>query len=179
MDWCRLCKENFELSRISKQKTPYCSSCRSKISSKEFTFNKYGNKESFYEFSFKDVVDKDWTGFRNLGYDPHIISNITTKFSSLKYICSFKYEQKALFSNLGDKIIYLCSNDTILKVGQTTNIKSRFHHYSYLGNPNFDIFEAQSWKEQDLYEHKLRNYLEFLGYRLPEDNTNCRLKYII
>ena len=33
-------------------------------------------------------------------------------------------------------------------------------------------------RKQDLYEAKLRNYLEYLGYILPEDNTGQRLKYI-
>ena len=42
----------------------------------------------------------------------------------------------------------------------------------------YDLFICRSWESQDLHEKKLRNYLEFIGFKLPMDAEDKRLEYI-
>ena len=82
-----------------------------------------------------------------------------------------------------DKLIYLCVSGTsniILKVGQTTNWKSRATYYKNLEHfpVTMYFFEAQTWKEQDELENQIRVFLEDMGHVMPWDNTSERLKYI-
>lgn len=180
-NYCRRCKK-FHINTDNKR-TNYCQTCKNKIALDNNCFNRWYSSDSFIELSFIDCVEKnEWSGFKDIKYNHNIINQITTKFSEVQYLIStnkridLKKYQKGNF-------IYLLSDSksVLLKVGQTQNLINRFNHYHNATNNfpiNYDIFLVETYEQQDLYEDKIRNYLEFLGYLLPLDNTGYRLKYI-
>jgi len=175
MDYCRKCRK-FGDFNISKQK--YCPGCLNDIA-RGSGFNRY---DDFKNMSFEDCHDgEDWNGFSDIRYDNDLINLISNKFPNLKYLTSFDHKSRQIVDS--DKVVYLVSDSdyTLLKVGQTCNVKSRFNCYYDLSISKplkYDIFVADTWYDQDLYEHKVRNFLEYLGFILPKDNSGKRLEYI-
>lgn len=175
MDYCRRCRK-FGDFNFSNQK--YCPECLNGIA-RGAGFNRY---EDFKNMSFEDCYDQEeWGGFRDVEYHVGIPDLISSRFTDLQYLTSFDHDQRKPVNS--DKVIYLISDSksSLLKVGQTCNTKSRFIAYYDLSpcKPlRYDIFIAKTWYDQDLYEHKVRNYLEYLGFMLPLDNSGQRLKYI-
>lgn len=177
-NYCRRCKKY----HISTKKQNYCLSCARKIAIGQY--NRWKDSQEFISTSFEDCYDKShWSGFnKKKKYKKAIIKQILQKFPELSYL---KSGTKAIdFENIkSDTCLYIVSdqNKEILKVGQSVNIKSRFTKYYNISKYPpfiFDVFCAETYEKQDLYEEKIRNYLEYLGYILPLDNTNGRLKYI-
>lgn len=181
-NYCRRCKKNNI--NIGHNKTNYCTNCRNKIAIDKRAFNKWHSSDSFIQNSFIDCVDSlEWNGFTQIKYDSSLVNIILSKFSNLTHIIS-THERDKLQSYKKGNFIYLLSdsNNILLKVGQTQNLINRLNKYYNISNflpIKYDIFSTRTYEEQDLYEDKIRNYLEFLGYLLPADNTGLRLKYII
>jgi hypothetical protein len=181
-NYCRRCKKNNI--NISHNRTNYCNNCRNQIAINKQAFNKWYSSDSFIENSFTDCVDgSEWNGFTNIKYDSSLISNILSKFPEVTHIISTYEKNKLQQYNKGNFIYLLSDNSgTLLKVGQTQNLINRFNKYYNISNNlpiTYNVFSTKTYEEQDLYEDKIRNYLEFLGYLLPIDNTGLRLKYII
>jgi hypothetical protein len=112
-----------------------------------------------------------------------LIDQISNKFSDLSYCISTPERQK-LKNYIGGNYLYLLSDEkcNLLKIGQTQNLINRFNRYYNASESKpiyYHVFSVDSYEKQDLYEDKIRNYLEFLGYVLPLDNTGSRLKYIL
>jgi hypothetical protein len=133
--------------------------------------------------SFVDCYDDpEWEGFTDTKFYPDLIKTIDRRFDSLNFLVTFYHNKKLPVSSVN--VVYLVSDadQNLLKVGQTSNVKSRFSRYYNLSKSSplrYDIFTTETPEEQDLYEHKLRNYLEYLGFTLPLDNSGKRLKYIL
>lgn len=180
-NYCRRCKK-FHISNNNKR-TNYCQICKNKIAIDNNCFNKWYSSESFVEMSFIDCIERDeWSGFKDIKYDSTLVSKIIIKFPEIKHAISTNKRVDLKKYQKGNFIYLLSDNDSILlKVGQTQNLLNRFSHY-YNATKNFpinyDIFLVDTYEKQDLYEDKIRNYLEFLGYLLPLDNTGYRLRYI-
>jgi len=178
LNYCQRCRKPNMLNR---KKTNYCGKCSGKLGKN--SYNRYASSETFISTSFVDCIDGPvWFGFKNKKYSKTLIEQITNKFPNLKYI---KSNTKTIeFKNLCNQpLIYLVSDNRkcLLKVGQTVNPVNRFSQYYNISEYKpikFDLFIANNFIDQDLYESKVRNFLEFLGYSLPKDNTNARLKYI-
>ncbi len=176
MEYCRRCRRFGELNFPGRQK--YCLSCRNKVANGA-DFNRY---RDFKSMSFEDCYDEEcWGGFSDIKYSEDLLGLISHRFRDIEYVTSFYHTNRETIDS--NKIVYLVSDseDTLLKVGQTVNTKTRFAAYFDLSSNQplrYDIFVARTWDEQDLYEHKVRNYLEYLGFLLPEDNSGQRLKYI-
>lgn len=123
----------------------------------------------------------------NYLFDRSIIDEILGKFN-LRYLSSFVLAGKYIKNNehiKSDKIIYICvdmDSLRILKVGQTTNWKSRLVHYSYrdktISGVFVFLFETDTWSEQDRLEVEIRKFLESKGHLLSWDNSNQRLSRI-
>jgi len=179
-DWCRICRKFYPTrSSTYKRATFYCTKCSSMISTNNNAFNRYLDSDTFLRKSFDDVCGDRWLGFKDVVYDDSIPILIEQKFPCVRLVVSFHLDKRKQYTSLfRDKSLYLCSNRNILKVGQTTNPASRLPHYYIFGNPKIDLFEVDTWELQDLMEHKIRNYLEYLGHLLPNDNSGNRLKYI-
>lgn len=149
------------------------------------SYNRYIDSQTFMDTSFDDCVAQEltWKGFNTkIKYKKSLVQKITNKFPDIKYLKSDIY-LKAFREFINRPFLYLVSDNKkqLLKIGQTVNPYNRFAHYHSISihKPiRFDLFITINFELQNLYEDKLRNYLEFLGYLLPEDNTNCRLKYI-
>jgi hypothetical protein len=178
-DYCRRCRKFLDLNRN------YCRRCNNLIGRNKKTqaFNKWRSSEVFIECSFEDCIDDTiWGGFQDIKYDPKIVEQIDNRFEAVKYIKSFYRSDKDKVDD--GNILYLVSdaNLELLKVGQTYNYKNRLSRYNTLfkNTPlRFDIFSVKTFPEMNLYEAKIRNYLEYLGYLLPQDNSGLRLKYIL
>lgn len=178
--YCRRCRK-YNLNTANR--TNYCVNCRNQISSNKQAFNRWQSSSSFIEMSFVDCVEgNSWHGFQNIKYNPQIIDQIIRKFPDIKYHTSTINKIEFKKFNKGN-YIYLLSDsiNTLLKVGQTQNLISRFNHYYDISQYlpiTYHVFSTETYEQQDLHEDKIRNYLEFLGYYLPADNTGLRLKYI-
>jgi hypothetical protein len=180
LNYCKRCRRQNTSS--GRRKTNYCHKCLSKSGQNTYQ-NRYRSSDSFISTSFIDSVDGfPWSGFQNIKYSESLIEQITDKFSGVKYVkSSYKLSEFTSLSN--NPLLYLVSdtNKELLKIGQTVNPFNRFGHYHNISEHKpikFDLFITANFEQQDLYEDKIRNYLEFLGYVLPKDNTNSRLKYI-
>lgn len=180
-DYCRRCRK-FHIAKPHST-TNYCSNCCNAIASNKKAFNRWLSSDIFIELSFIDCIEKrKWDGFKNIKYQPSIIKKIISKFSDVNYHQSISIVKD--FISIDDvRFLYLVSDNekNLLKVGQTSNIVSRFQQYYNLSQHKplrYDIFYVNSFEQQDLYENKIRNYLEYLGYLLPKDNSHSRLKYI-
>jgi hypothetical protein len=146
-------------------------------------FNKYISPEVFASHSFEDAIGEEaWGGFTKIKYNTKLIQKITTRFPDVIYQKSSKKvtDFKGLQSICG---LYLVSDNkkNLLKVGQTVNPYSRFSCYYSISEHfplRFDLFTTESYELQDLYEDKIRNFLEYLGYYLPADATSSRLKML-
>lgn len=190
MKWCRRCRKWFQIDSFYKYKSRkdgrdnYCKGCREALKCGA-DFNRYRDKETFAKLSFIDVVEGPWNGFDDNAIRlDSLPQQLEAKFTGLLFLTSFEETNFPTSINNDDgKLVYLCIgyDKTILKVGQTTNWKSRFHHYYNL-HPfrplSFDIFTTPSWELQDLLAAKVRNYLEFLGHKLLQDRTDKRLEHI-
>jgi len=180
-NYCQKCRKPNKSPYM--QRTNYCTKCASDIGNN--FYNRYLDQKTFIENSFSDCVDGTiWKGFNNrIKYKKSLIKQIQSKFPEIVYIKS-DTSLKSFKSFVNQPFLYLVSDKQkqLLKVGQTVNPYNRFAHYHDISTNkpiNFDLFITHNYILQDLYENKLRNYLEFLGYLLPADNTNCRLKHII
>jgi len=177
-NYCRRCRVS---NHVTTSRTNYCGPCSNLIHVDKNAFNKWLNAEVFINTSFKDCVDDSvWNGFTNVKYKKDLIKKIINRFSNLSYINSI--ERASQFKQTSSYFLYLVrdSQANLLKVGQTCNVSSRFRKYYNISQHKpitMDILSIDM-RKQDLYEAKLRNYLEYLGYILPEDNTGQRLKYI-
>lgn len=179
-NYCRRCRKyNISL----ENRTNYCQICKNLMIKKEKNINRWSSSSEFVKTSFIDCVDKDfWHGFTDIKYSKKLINILCNKFSEITHLISTSEKQKLKTYNKGN-FLYLVSdgNKELLKVGQTQNVLSRLNHYYNISEYkpiNYDIFITETYEQQDLYEEKIRNYLEYLGYKLPFDNTGLRLKYI-
>lgn len=181
LEYCRRCRKP----HISKSysRTNYCTTCANEIAVNKSAFNRWASSNIFIELSFIDCIDSNnWPGFIDIKYDSNIINKIILKFPKVKFHQSI-YQIKDFLNVEDRRFLYLISDNQkeLLKIGQTSNIIGRFNKYYNLSKNKplkYDIFYVESFEEQDLYENKIRNYLEYLGYLLPKDNSNFRLKYI-
>lgn len=146
--------------------------------------NRWENSEEFMNTSFADCVDpeKPWKGFRSIKYTSRLIKKITNQFPVVRYIKSSTDLRD--FSGI-DSIcgLYIISDSekTLLKVGQTVNPYGRFAAYYSLSKNKpirYDLFSVENYELQNLYEDKIRNFMEYLGYMMPSDNTGKRLEQI-
>ena len=181
LDYCQRCRKPNR--NLYMQRTNYCNKCINSIGRN--VYNRYTNSKTFIEHSFIDCVEgESWKGFnKNIKYKTSLIKQIQKKFSQIVYLES-NSSLKFFKSFINQPFLYLVSdsNKELLKIGQTVSPYNRFAHYHNISinKPiHFDLFVADNYLLQDLYENKLRNYLEFLGYILPVDNTNSRLKHIM
>jgi hypothetical protein len=179
LNYCKRCRKPNLVS--NKNRTNYCTKCAANIGRNPYT--RYSSSSNFINTSFEDAIDGDyWNGFTKIKYTKQIIQKIIDKFNNINHVISDNKLYK--FKNfVNQPFLYLVSDGkkNLLKIGQTVNPFNRFSQYHNISEHKpirFDLFSVGSFIEQDLYEDKLRNYLEFLGYLLPKDNTNCRLKYI-
>lgn len=172
MDYCRCCK-TFD-KNVGKKRGKYCARCGSR--NKDKRPNKYESSENFIYESFNDCIDSEsWAGFKNVKYSCDIKQDITSKFPEIKYCHTGQI--KDYKKTRGIYLYTLYDQDyNLLKVGQTTNTTTRFIRYDK--NLSYDLFTCPSWDSQDLHEKKLRNYMEFIGFLLPMDLEDGRLKYI-
>jgi hypothetical protein len=181
-NYCRRCrkKHNYDGS----PRTNYCLNCRNKIRLDEKSFDRWYSSDVFIETSFVDCISSvNWSGFKKIKYNRKLIQVITDKFPEVQHIVTTTQILNLKYIPNGN-YLYLLSdqNKTLLKVGQTQNLTSRFRHYYNSSDALpicYDVFAVDSFEKQDLYEDKIRNLLEYLGYLLPLDNTGFRLKYII
>jgi hypothetical protein len=180
-NYCRLCRQ-FNIN-LDHHRTNYCQTCRNNIGSKKDIFNRWSSSHTFVSMSFADCIDKkQWAGFTDIKFHPKLINKLINKFSELNYLISTS-ERKILKNYQNSNFLYLLSDkiNELLKIGQTQNLVNRLNKYYNLSTNKpiyYHIFEVDTYEKQDLYEDKIRNYLEFLGYVLPADNTGFRLKYI-
>jgi len=180
VDYCRRCKS--DVTEAYQNKTyKYCGGDLCRQSIKEYGYDKYANSDLFLLTSFDDCVDGYWDGFKDIQHSGKVlISDILNRFSKLQYVTSFTHDNRDKIES--DKVLYIISdcNDIILKVGLTTSPTRNFRRYScYEDQPlRYDIFIVNSYEEQELYEKKIRNYLEYLGHFLPKDDSEKRLGYI-
>lgn len=181
-NYCRLCRK-FNMNTDS-NRTNYCQKCKNNIAINDNTFNRWASSNSFIDTSFIDCVDsEEWHGFKNIKFKKTLIHKLTTKFTELKYLISTAERQK-IKNYTCNNFLYLLSDGqkNLLKIGQTQNLINRLNRYYNASKHKpiyYHIFVVDSYEKQDLYEDKIRNYLEFLGYLLPIDNTGFRLKYIL
>lgn len=181
LNYCKRCRKPNLLS--NPKRTNYCTKCACQIGKN--IYNRYKSSQDFINTSFEDCVDSDcWLGFnKKKKYNKNLITKINERFINVQYLISDN--KLSTFKNYINKpFLYLISDSKkeLLKIGQTTNPSNRFsnyHNISIYKPIQFDLFLTNSFQEQDLYEDKIRNFLEFLGYLLPKDNTNSRLKYIL
>jgi hypothetical protein len=178
--YCRRCRK---YNQNTSKRTNYCTICQNKIAVNKQAFNRWQSSASFIETSFVDCIEGNcWNGFKSIEYNLQIIDQIINKFPEIKYHTSTINKIEFKKYNQGNFIYFLSDNtNTILKVGQTQNLITRFNHYYDISKHlpiKYHVFSTETYDQQDLYEDKIRNYLEFLGYELPEDNTGLRLKYI-
>jgi hypothetical protein len=180
-NYCRLCRQ-FNFCQ-DKNRTNYCQKCKNKIALKKEVFNRWESPKTFIDTSFSDCVDGEyWNGFTDIKFDLNLINKLIDKFSDLNYLTSTS-ERKVLKNYKNGNFLYLLSdkNNELLKVGQTQNLINRFNRYYSISLEKpiyYHVFNVDTYDKQDLYEEKIRNYLEFLGFVLPVDNTGLRLKYI-
>jgi|688.fasta_scaffold05842_14 hypothetical protein len=181
-NYCRLCRQ-FNIN-ASNNRTNYCQKCKNNIAVKNDIFDRWSSSNVFISTSFIDCVDKkEWLGFTDVKFNNMLIDQISNKFSDLSYCISTPERQK-LKNYIGGNYLYLLSDEkcNLLKIGQTQNLINRFNRYYNASESKpiyYHVFSVDSYEKQDLYEDKIRNYLEFLGYVLPLDNTGSRLKYIL
>ena len=181
LNYCQRCRK--PNNNQYAHRTNYCTKCANSIGRNNY--NRYLNSKIFIEHSFSDCIDElSWKGFnKHAKYKKSIIKQIKNKFPEIIYLKSSN-SLKSFKCFINQPFLYLASDNKkeLLKVGQTVNPYNRFAHYHKISINKpiyFDLFVTNNYLLQDLYENKLRNYLEFLGYILPADNTNNRLKYII
>jgi len=181
-NYCRICRQ-FNVNKYS-NRTNYCQKCKNNIALKKNVFNRWVSSKSFISTSFSDCVESSqWNGFSDIKFDAGLIGQLVDKFPGLNYLVSSS-ERKILKNYQNNNFLYLLSdsNNVLLKVGQTQNLISRFDKYYNISTYKpiyYHIFNTPTYELQDLYEDKVRNYLEFLGYLLPNDNSGLRLKYIL
>lgn len=180
-NYCRLCRQ-FNLNQDN-SRTNYCQKCKNRIALKKEVFNRWDSSKTFIDTSFADCIEgESWNGFTDIKFNLDLINKLVNKFSDLNYLISTS-ERKALKNYQNGNFLYLLSDkkDELLKVGQTQNLINRLNRYYNisLNKPiYYHVFSVDTYDKQDLYEEKIRNYLEFLGFILPVDNTGLRLKYI-
>ena len=154
------------------------------IALKKDIFNRWHSSAAFINTSFADCIEGDhWNGFTDIKFDSGLIDRLIDKFAGLNYIVS-TCERKILKNYQNNNFLYLLSDNNyeLLKIGQTQNLINRFNRYYNISTYKpiyYHVFYVETYEQQDLYEEKIRNYLEFLGYILPCDNTGLRLKYIL
>lgn len=176
MNYCRRCRKFGDFCFSTSK---YCSDCHNAIGRGD-GFNRYSD---FKAMSFVDCYDDpDWGGFTEIKFHPDLVQTIGDRFDSLNFLVTFYHDKK--FPVDSTNVVYLVSDadQNLLKVGQTSNAKSRFSRYYNISGTSplrYDIFTTETPEEQDLHEHKVRNYLEYLGFILPSDNSGKRLKYIL
>ena len=172
MDYCRCCKRY--VIQNNRRNNKYCGACG--VRNRDKRVNKYLNSENFIYESFEDCIDSEsWGGFRNIKYSTNIRESILKKFPKIKFYKTGKIESRQKNEGI---LLYTLFTERyeLLKVGQTTNTKTRFSKYN--SEYYYDLFICRSWESQDLHEKKLRNYLEFIGFKLPMDAEDKRLDYI-
>jgi hypothetical protein len=180
-NYCRLCRQ-ININQHN-NRTNYCQKCRNNIALKKEIFNRWNSSKTFIETSFSDCIDSDyWNGFTDIKFNVNLINKLINKFSELNYLISTS-ERKILKNYQNSNFLNLLSdkNNELLKIGQTQNLINRLNRYYNISSNKpiyYHIFNVDTYDKQDLYEEKIRNYLEFLGYILPADNTGLRLKYI-
>lgn len=181
-NYCRACRK-FNLNQDSKR-TNYCQKCKNDIALKKDVFDRWHSSASFINASFSDCIEGDnWNGFTDIKFNLSLINQLINQFPGLNYLVS-TCERKILKNYQKNNFLYLLSdnNHELLKIGQTQNLINRFNRYHNISIYKpiyYHVFNVETYEKQDLYEEKIRNYLEFLGYILPADNTGLRLKYIL